>query len=216
MKAIRQVSMVILVAAGFCAFAAPAATIYDNTGTWLGGYGWTALEQGDEIHAAGSDRLVTRLTVGVSRQGQPGSASFQARLYANDGANGQPGTMLWQSALFAGVPLSGGVQLIPFDVPQVFVPDTFTWTLQVSQNSAGYAVGLVDADPPSVGSSPNYDWFGNSSGWGKIQYYDWMARVEAVPEPSGFVLLLVGLGLLRAKGATRARRVRLGTQPKRL
>ena len=187
-----------MAAALSCSFAVEGAIIYDNTGAWLGGYGFTALELGDEVHAAGAERLVTRLTVGVSRQNVPGVGDFQARLYANDGTNGQPGTLLWQSALMLNVQLSGGVQLISFDVPQVAVPDTFTWTLE--SHSTGVAVGLVNADPPSVGSSPSYDWFGHPGSWGTVQYSDWMARVEAVPEPSSIILLLAGLGLLGTRG----------------
>ena len=129
-------------------------TIYDSTRGWSGGYGLTALEEGDEVQAAGSERLVTRLTIGVYRQFQPGVASFQARLYANDGTSGQPKTMLWQSAVLAGVQLSGDVQFIPFDVPQVLVPDTFTWTLQVLQNSPGNGVALVDTSSPSYRGQP--------------------------------------------------------------
>jgi hypothetical protein len=197
MNAIRLVPLLGLTAAAFCALTASAGTtIYDNTGPWLGGEGFTALEQGDEVHAGGLDRLVTKLTIGVTRQNQPGTASFQAHLYANDGTNGQPGTMLWQSAVLGGVQLSGGVQLIAFDVPQVLVPNAFTWTIQVLQNSAGNAVGLVNAGPPSIGTSPSYNWFGGTGSWTKLEYSDWMARVDAVPEPSALALISMGLLLL--------------------
>lgn len=197
MRALKQVLIELLVVLTLSDRGGASEIIYDNTGQ-LGGYGWTALQQGDEIYAAGSQRFVTRLTIGVSRQNEPGTADFQARLYANDAINERPGTLLWQSPVLANVHLYGGVQLIPFDVPQVLVPDTFTWTLQILGGSPGAAVGLVNAGPPLVGISPNFDWFGGPDSWTKLQYSDWMARVEAVPEPTsvGFLLFLGGLDLL--------------------
>ena len=198
MRTNRVVLRVMLTTSFLCCFAAAGVTIYDNTGPWLGGYGWTALEQGDEVHAASSERLVTRLIIGVSRQNEPGIADFQARLYSNDGVSGQPGTMLWQSPVLTDIQLSGGVQLIPIDVPEIRVPDSFTWTLQVLDSSPGAAVGLVNAGPPLVGVSPSYDWLGGAGGWTRLQYSNWMARVEAVPEPSSSALLIGGLSFLLA------------------
>lgn len=146
------------------------------------------MEQGEQVYAAGSSRLVTQLNIGISHQNTSGgSGEFVARLYANDGAQGSPGTLLWQSAMMTD-PLSGGVQLISFDVPQVLVPDTFTWTLQVITNTTP-AVGLVDGGPPTIGSSPNFYWFGNTHSWGQAQYPALIASVEAVPEPSPNLLL---------------------------
>jgi len=194
MKTLRLSLIELLVVAGFTV-PGRADVIYDNTAHWLGGYGFTALEQGDEVYAAGSARWVTKLTIGVSHQGEPGTADLQARLYANDGAGGIPGTPLWQSAVMANTPLSGGVQLVSFAVPDVLVPDSFTWTLQVLAYTIP-AVGLVNGDPPAVGSSPNFDWFGGPGHWTQLDYSDWIARVEAIPEPSSALLLLGALAVL--------------------
>jgi hypothetical protein len=203
MKPLKQVLLGLFAVLGLECFATPGSIIYDNTGHWLGGYGFTALEQGDEVHAVGSDRLVSKLTIGVSRQNTPGTADLIARLYANDGPSGTPGTMLWQSPLMDNVPLSGGVQLIAFDVPQVLVPDIFTWTLQTSDSPI--AVGLVNADPPLIGSSPSYDWFGSQGSWTQVHYSDWIARVEAVPEPSSVSWVVLGIAMagLRSSKARR-------------
>ena len=133
-------------------------------------------------------------------QNTPGTADFVARLYANNGPSGAPGDLLWQSPLMSHVSLSGGVQLLAFEVPQVLVPDTFTWTLQASDPSP-VAVGLVNADPPTVGASPSYDWFGSPGNWGKVQYSDWMARVEAVPEPSLFLCAAAGIVIVGIRGS---------------
>jgi len=169
--------------------------IYDNTVNWLGGYAFSALEQGEEVFAAGTSRWVTDLTIGISHQNvSGGTAELVARLYANDGAQGAPGTLLWYSSALT-VPLSGGVQLVSFSVPQVLVPDTFTWTLQVITNTIP-AVAPVDGGTPSIGSSPNFYWFGHPGSWGEAQYPALMARVEAVPEPGLGVMLFAGVGLL--------------------
>jgi hypothetical protein len=162
---------------------------------------FTALENGDEVHAAGDARFVTQLQIGVSMQGYAGTADFVARLYANNGPAGAPGSLLWQSALFNNVPLSGAVQLISFDVPNVLVPDVFTWTLQGS-NEHPVEAGLVGANPPSIGSSPAYSWFGGPGQWTKSQKFysqDFMVQVIAVPEPGTIVLLCFGLGILVLK-----------------
>ena len=195
MRLKKHLAAVLFAAPVFACFGTPGAIIYDNTGPWLGGYGFTALEEGDEVHAGGDARFVTRLTIGVSMQNTPGTADFVARLYANNGPSGAPGDMLWQSPVMSHVSLSGGVQLLAFDVPQVLVPNIFTWTLQAA-NPSPVAVGLVNADPPTVGTSPAYDWFGSPGNWGKVQYSDWMARVEAVPEPA--VVLWAAAGILVA------------------
>jgi hypothetical protein len=134
----------------------------------------------------------------VSRQNTQGTADFIARLYANNGPSGTPGTLLWQSPLMDNIPLSGGVQLIAFDVPQVLVPDIFTWTLQTSDSPI--AVGLVNAGPPLLGSSPSYDWFGSTGNWSQLQYSDWMARVEAVPEPSSVSWVVLGIAIAVLRG----------------
>jgi PEP-CTERM motif len=176
---------------------AHAGTIYDNTTTPQGGFGFTALQQhGGEVHAAGTDRLVTDLFIGMYRKGVAGTNDMQARLYANDGLGGKPGTLLWESPLLQSVHLTGGIDLIDFSVPMVLVPDTFTWTVQISNISV--AVGLPAFDPPTVGSSPT-NWEGNGTMWGQVPGSPYEARVEAVaevPEPSSALLLLAGSGLV--------------------
>jgi hypothetical protein len=172
--------------------------IYDNTTTRKGsGLSFTALQIGSEVNAAGTDRLVTDLFIGVSQQGLAGTANLQARLYANDGAGGKPGSLLWNGPLLSNVPLTGGLDLIDFAVPQVLVPDTFTWTVQIS-NSSPVAAGLPSFGPPTIGTSST-NWFGDGSVWDQLPGDPFEARVDAVPaaalpEPSSALLLLSGTG----------------------
>jgi hypothetical protein len=178
-----------------------AGTIYDNTTTRQGmSLNFTKLQQGSEVNADGTERFVTDLCVGMSQQGVDGTADMQARLYANNGAGGKPGTLLWEGPLLKKVHLTGGIDLIDFSVPMVLVPDTFTWTVQIS-NTDPVAVGLPNFGPPTVGSSPA-NWFGDdSTGWTKdpSSPYPYEGRVEAVsavPEPSTALLLIAGSGLV--------------------
>jgi hypothetical protein len=131
----------------------------------------------------------------VTQQGFAGTADLQAWLYANDGPGGQPGTMLWQSAILDDVPLTGGNDLIAFPVPLVQAPNTFTWTVQISDTSP-VAVGLPHFHPPTVGSSPDYAWFGGPGSWTKLPgppARDRMVRVTAVPEPASAAVVVTPL-----------------------
>ena len=185
---------------------AEAGVIYDNTTTPLGSTSFTALPIGDEVNAAGSERIVSLLQVGLTQQGFAGTADLQAWLYANDGPNGQPGTLLWQSALMNNVPLTGGNDLVPFPVPLVQVPSTFTWAVQISDTNP-VAVGLPHFHPPTVGSSPDYAWFGGPGSWTRLtgaNPTNLMARVTAVPEPASAAVVVSAL--LAAALSRRSRR----------
>jgi len=174
------------VAAAVLAAAHPAFAdvIYDNTTNGSQTRSFTQLQIGDEVQAAGSARLITELHIGVSMQGQAGTADLQPRLYANDGVNGAPGTLIWEGAVRNDMFLSGADDLIQFDVPRIEAPDIFTWTIQIS-DTRPIAAGLPHYNPPGVGSSPDYAWFGNGSTWTKLtdpngRPVNFMARVIAV------------------------------------
>lgn len=157
--------------------------IFENTTTPTGARSFTQLQIGDEVQAEGTERTVTELHIGITMQGQVGTADLQPRLYANDGTDGKPGTLLWEGAIQNDVPLTGGDDLIQFDVPSIEVPDTFTWTVQISDTHP-VAAGLPHYDPPSHGSSPAYAWFGDGANWTKLsdpngRSIDFMAKVVA-------------------------------------
>jgi hypothetical protein len=128
-----------------------------------------------------------------------------ARLYANNGPGVEPGTLLWESDLFRDISLTGGNDLIPFDVPNVTVPDVFTWTIQVS-NPTPVAVGLPFFGEPSVGSSPGYVWFGGPGSWTHPSSPNHLARISgSAPVPGPLPLLGVGA----AFGYSRKLRMRI-------
>lgn len=165
---------------------------------------FTRSQIGDEVTAGGTDRFVSLLEIGVTSQGVPVSADLQAFLYVNDGPNGQPGTLLWESEIQNHVDLPGANQFVPFVVPDVLVPNTFTWAIQIS--NAVPAVGMVSVGTPSIGTSTGIGWFGGPADWGQDSGNDGaylLVRISAVPEPSSLaqagIASLIGLILWARK-----------------
>ena len=127
---------------------------------------FTSKEVGDDINLAGTDRVVRRFDfMTYANTGVKPNAQWKLRFYKNNGplqipdsaSSQMPGTLLWESDT---MPLrftsEGRFVTNIVEVPNITVPDRFTWTVQfinVDQN-AGTAdqAGLVVADPPTVGA----------------------------------------------------------------
>jgi len=181
-----------------------ASTIYSDL-TPTGGWGLPPRngELGNQIVAAGTDRYVTQLGIEIYSQngffpnGTPGYADFRAQLYANDGPLGQPGSLLWQSTVQT-VDYPGGLTLLTYNLPDVLVPDTFTWTLQYG-NTSPIPPALPGASAPTVGSGDGSFWFrGPGAGWTHATGGgEFMAEIQAVsvpvPEPGAITLLAAGI-----------------------
>src|SRR5262245_62082880 len=125
-------------------------------------------EHGDQIVLAGAYRTVTRIDILV-RIGNSGVATYngRVRLYANDGPQRAPGTPPSHSGTRPLITDPGSDLPYQFDVPRVRVPDTFTWTIQLSGRSGQNMsiVGLPHYNPPTVGSATPGYWSHNPSGW---------------------------------------------------
>lgn len=189
--------LIVIVATGTWCPSGEAVPIYEDTSP-NGTGAFTALEIGNEVYAAGTAREVTQVQVGLSMQGYSGTSDFVLRLYDNTGLGGAPGALLWQSSVFENVALSGGVKLVSFSVPDILVPDVFTWTLQNS-DYAPVAVEYAGAGLPSIGSNPSYSWFGGSGGWTELPNTIFVSRIDArsVPdEANSGLLLCLALGTL--------------------
>lgn len=196
--------------------------IFDNTANILGVTTYSSSSSGpnqvgDEVHAGGTSRVVTFMQVGVTMLAlnyyPGGTADIQARLYANDGLEGAPGSVLWDSGLLPQIPISGNsTTMVSFDVPQITVPDIFTWTVQIF-NSSPTRIGVNHAGPESIGSSPDHAWVYGPFGWRHLLYapgnvpspLDFAARIVAVPEPPLGQFLVTGAAVLG--GATGVRRL---------
>ena len=163
--------------------------IYDNTTTWVGTIvPCVVCEMGDEITLAGTQRIVTDFMFGYYGVFTPdGDETARIRFYANDGPEEAPGTLLYDSGTFPIMP--GYDQTHTLTGLFVIVPDTFTWTCQfggVTQWPYDLAA-LYLYDPPSVGSSEDYLWKSEGSGWNEwnsTSVDNLMARVTGVEELS--------------------------------
>jgi hypothetical protein len=128
----------------------------------------SGFELGNTITLAGFERAATRMDVAV-RIGNSGVAQFDGRVrfYANDGPSGEPGTLLWASELRHFVIDSGADLVYSFPLPNVVVPDTFTWTMQITSRSGGNQsiLGLPHYGPPTVGAIASGFWSGGPGAW---------------------------------------------------
>jgi hypothetical protein len=198
--------------------AARADLVYDNSTTDLNTrFNPGLFEVGDEIILApGTPRHVTNFIFQYYGVNLSGTENVQIRFYANDGPASysgpfEPGTLLYDSGLFNfGAYGSTDRNTIAYGGIDVFVPDSFTWTVQFSSLGVGAVAGVDLYSPPTVGQNyPDY-WENDGSGWmlktNAVVAMDFGARVEAmVPEPSVAALSLLGGALAIFLGARRRR-----------
>jgi len=194
----------------------PAPTVvYDNTttpvsGDWTPGGFWpfsvyaTYELMGDQITLAGTHRAITQFDLILSSSEQVTLTTLELIFYINDGIDGYefpgaPDTELWSDT--ASDVTVDGTTTVVFSVPNVVVPDTFTWVTSADSMIAGMAT----YGPPSVGSSGNYFWdrASDDQEWYAMWFEsdpvaNFGAKVWAVPEPTTMVLLALG-GLLAAR-----------------
>jgi len=139
------------------------------------GFGSPGNEGGDQITLAGSCRVITQLE--LAHIAAPGTIDLIVRLYANDGpvspdpaAGNEPGTLLWDSGslpITGATPASSGFQIFTVAVPNVTVPDTFTWTIE---RADGATISLPRVGPPTTGSSSSFIWAHFPTNWSPNQF----------------------------------------------
>ncbi len=184
---------------------AQAAVVYDDMSNLLGYYysQFSGLEVGDNVTLAGTERVVNRFAVGVYSF-SAGTADMRVRFYsATPDVNP---IAIYDTGWMASTAIANGQQTLTFAVPNVVVPDNFTWTVQYANPLGMTDIGPRMADPPTVGSSGN-DFWQNNPPWvnywfGGVPVANFMAQVnaEAVPEPASLTALaLGGLALLRRR-----------------
>lgn len=186
-------------------------------------------EYGDELQLAGTARQVTSFEFAYyGNFGTTPGVSYNVRFYANDGTDAfpgaptalRPGSLLWESSLQE---LLNGIHKVVLTVPEVKVPDRFTWTIRFNglDGSVGKQASLMLANPAIVGAllpgsgnlpdvvgsyedfwkkdEPTDDdsWalynFGFGAGDPKGNFY---AKVLATPEPEVWALGVSGAALI--------------------
>lgn len=207
---------------------AKAEIVYDNTTGGQTNFYLFSHQYGDDINLAGQSRSVTEfvfmyfgdLPANVASAGQ-----WQIRFYRNDGelsdptstTSQRPGSLLWESAVF---PVLRGYVTNLLAIPNINVPDRFTWTVEFSglPQQVGNGAGLVLANPPTIGAllpgrfrpvigSYSDYWVMNNpndtNSWALNIFSpspdigpqgNFYARVGAVPEPTVITLGVLGAG----------------------
>jgi hypothetical protein len=173
--------------------AAGSEIIYDNSSNYLADFNDTRLESGDEVRFAGTGRLIDHFSFEYFASLSPtpsGNETARVRFYLNDGpapdaAGASPGTLLYDSDVFT---ISAGYQSVSISGLDISVPaNTITWTVQFSGLSTNERAGLLFYDPPRVGSSDNFFWLKEATGWtaeadNSVTNNNFAARFTALPE----------------------------------
>jgi len=124
--------------------------VYDNSTHYLGTDYESVNEYGDEVILAGTARIVTEIQIEYYAQFTPnGTQLGRVRFYANTGplwhGNSDYPTPASPPLYEQTFSLATNFQVAVIEVPNVVVPDEFTWTVQflgVSQSSTNDRAGL--------------------------------------------------------------------------
>ncbi|HZH97510.1 MAG TPA: PEP-CTERM sorting domain-containing protein, partial [Fimbriimonadaceae bacterium] len=135
-----------------------------------------------------------------------GTFDARIRFLNNDGPNGAPGSQLYASGFSRGLQSQPGLNTYTFAIPEVVVPDHFTWTIFFENRTGGNSdLGPAYFDPPTLGASEDGLWLSELGSdwiqysWGADPVANFGARVEAVPEPASVVALTIGVLALRRR-----------------
>ena len=137
--------------------------VFENMSGITTNYYMFGRQHGDDINLAGGGRIVTQFTFLYFSNTPTNIISpgeWKIRFYKNDGAlenpsiatSQKPNTLIWESGMH---PVQPGYQVTTLTVPQITVPDRFTWTVEffnLPQDSDNGA-GLVLAHPPTIGAT---------------------------------------------------------------
>jgi len=193
-----QGALLLFLAAGVCQ-QSRADLVYDNSSTDLAvRFNPGTNEVGDEIvlTTTNSSRYVTNFIFEYYGTGFSGNEQARLRFYRNDGTNSPsgppvPNTVIYDSGFFPIGPTPRATLIFTRENSQlnVFVPDSFTWSVQFAgidpEESVGMGVDLYS--PPTVGSSYDDYWDCDASGWHlrnhPVYPMNFAARVQASPLP---------------------------------
>lgn len=206
MKIVEAVSVLALVLFGAAA-SHGADVVYDNSTDSTGANYETTNEYGDEVILAGTARAITEIQFEYYASFTvQGDELGRVRFYANNGPIWmgnpdfrEPG----EPPLFEDTfPLGQGYQTAVIPVPNVVVPNSFTWTVQflgISQNGTNDRAGLLFYSTPTVGASYDDFWERTATGWqsfdeNTVPKSNFAARIFAVAAPTQISLTITRVG----------------------
>jgi hypothetical protein len=176
-------------------FSLGATTVFNNTTLPTGPFNILldvgqidSLEHANQITLASYERIVTNFTLRM-RIGGGGAATFKlhVRFYKNDGPSGSPGSLLWYSGPINAVIDSGAEITYTIPVPNIRVPNSFSYSVQATDRAIylAAAMGPAENSLPIVGSVPFGFWrnFGAPNGWEYVNPNEapFEAKVDAIP-----------------------------------
>jgi hypothetical protein len=126
-------------------------------------------EIGNQVLIDGTQRVVNGMAVMV-HAGGPGIAEFNGRVRLYAGAPGDAGTPFWDSQPVRFVIDSSDDLLCNFYVPRVSVPDSFTWTIEITDRigRSQSSLDLPHYGPPENGAVVAGYWVHGAAGWSLI------------------------------------------------
>jgi hypothetical protein len=180
--------------------------VYDNSSTYSGWYlSPGSARVGDEIVLGGTARRAYEFRFEYYGANFNNNEQFRLQFYNNDGAllGGDtylPGSIFydggWQTLGSPTDPSGRASYTISLDYADMMLPERFTWSIQFNGVEAGESAGVVLYNPPGVGSSFDDYWHNAGSGW-ELRGTNGVpvnfgASITAVPEPSTYVLAVLG------------------------
>lgn len=181
--------------------------VFDNTPNLINQtpFFFSAQEYGDEIALAGSARQVTEFQFAYYGDfGTNPAVNFVLRFYANDGSDADPGSgvarrpksLLWDSG--AQSALLNGVNKVTVPIPDIPVPDSFTWTIVFNgiDGTPGKRAAVMLANPAIIGALLS----GTPAMPGLIGSYDDFWKQETPADPETWTLFSFGFNENDPKG----------------
>lgn len=142
--------------------------VYDNSSNYEGTFNDSRLEYGDQVNLAGDARLLTEFAFEYFASfAVSGDETARVRFYYNDGAEQDglraPGTLFYDSGSFT---ISSGYRTIRGEITDLLLESgTFTYTIEFAGLALNERAGLLNYDPPAIGSSGDYFWQKSGAGW---------------------------------------------------
>jgi hypothetical protein len=199
-------SILAIAAISIGASALQAQFVYNNGVSYSGAYlNPGSQEVGDEVILGGVDRLLSHFTFEYYGLNFSGNEQYQIRFYYNNGApigGGyfEPGVSFFDSGLQTlGAPTDPSNRAtydLDLSGTGIILPNSFTWSIQFSGISGPEVAGVSLYNPPTTGFSDNDFWLNNAGAWElhgtNPTAFNFGATITAVPEPSTYVLAILG------------------------